>query len=105
MLIYKRRGQSLRGICEQNTKIGEVKKHGSSPERILNLVYSKTVTILELTEMVRDAIAKLTNDEINPQIKIVDISKAMKFLGIEKLIELKKSINDIVRSRLQRRKL
>jgi UDP-glucose 4-epimerase len=100
---------------------GEVEKHGSSLGRVLNLVYPEPITILELAEIVRDTIAKLTNGEIVPKIEIVDqglqplftedskykfkvdISKTMKFLGIEKLIEPRKSIEDLVRIRLQRR--
>jgi UDP-glucose 4-epimerase len=99
----------------------EVEKHGSSLGRVLNLVYPEPITILELAEIVRDTIAKLTNGEIVPKIEIVDqglqplftedskykfkvdISKTIKFLGIEKLIEPRKSIEDLVRIRLQRR--
>jgi hypothetical protein len=33
----------------------------------------------------------------------VDISKTMKFLGIEKLIEPRKSMEDLVKIRIQRR--
>ncbi len=99
---------------------GEVEKHSSSPNRVLNIIYPEPITILELAEIVRDTIAKLTNGKIVPKIEIVDqglqplftedskykfkvnISKTMKFLGIEKLIEPRKSIEDFVKSRLQR---
>ena len=97
---------------------GEVEKHGSSLGGVLNLVYPEPITILELAEIVRDTIIKLTNSKIIPKIEIVDqglpspftedskykfkvdISKTMKFLGIEKLIEPRKSIEDLVRTRL-----
>ena len=102
---------------------GEVEKHGSSLERTSNLIYPEPITILELAEIVRDTITKLTNGEIIPEIKIVDkglpplftkdskykfkvdISKTMKFLGIERLIDPKKSIEDIVRNKIQHMKL
>jgi len=98
---------------------GEVGKHGSSLTRVLNLVYPEPVTVLELAEIVRDIIVKLTNGRRVPKIEIVDqglqplftedskykfkvdIQKTMKFLGIEKLIHPKQSIEDIVKSRLQ----
>jgi UDP-glucose 4-epimerase len=100
---------------------GEVERHGSSLGRVLNLVYPEPVSILELAEIVRDTIAKLTNGKIVPKIEIVDqglqplftedskykfkvdITKTMKFLGIEKLIEPRKSIEDLVKIRIQRR--
>lgn len=99
---------------------GEVEKHSSSPNRVLNIIYPEPITILELAEIVKDTIAKLTNGKIVPKIEIVDqglqplftedskykfkvnVSKTMKFLGIEKLIEPRKSIEDFVKSRLQR---
>ena len=99
----------------------EVEKRGSSLSRVLNLVYPEPVTILELAEIIRDTIARLTNGKIVPKIEIVDqglqplftedskykfkvdISKTMKFLGIEKLIEPRKSIEDLVKIRLQHR--
>jgi UDP-glucose 4-epimerase len=99
---------------------GEVEKHSSSPNRVLNIIYPEPITILELAEIVKDTIAKLTNGKIVPKIEIVDqglqplftedskykfkvnISKTMKFLGIEKLIEPRKSIEDLAKSRLQR---
>jgi UDP-glucose 4-epimerase len=99
---------------------GEVEKHGSSLGRVLNLIYPEPITILELAEIVRDTIVRLTNGKIIPKIEIVDqglqplftedskykfkvdISKTLRFLGIEKLIEPKKSIEDLVRIRLQR---
>jgi UDP-glucose 4-epimerase len=101
---------------------GEVEKHGSSLGRVLNLTYPEPITIIELAEAVRDAIAELTNGKTVPKIEIVDqglqplftedskykfkvdISKTMKFLGVEKLIDPRKSIQDIVKSRLQRAK-
>jgi len=99
---------------------GEVGKHGSSLTRVLNLVYPEPITILELAEIVRNIIVKLTNGKRVPKIEIVDqglqplftedstyrfkvdIQKTMRFLGIEKLIHPKQSIEDIVKSRLQR---
>ena len=100
---------------------GEVEKHGSSLGRVLNLVYPEPVTILELAEIVRDTIVRLTNGKIIPKIEIVDqglqplftedskykfkvdISKTMRFLGVEELIEPRKSIEDLVRLRLRYR--
>jgi len=100
---------------------GEVEKRSSSLNRVLNIIYPEPITILELAEIVRDTIAKLTNGKIVPKIEIVDqglqplftedskykfkvdISKTMKLLGIEKLIEPRKSIEDLVMIRLRRR--
>jgi UDP-glucose 4-epimerase len=93
---------------------GEVKK-GNSLDHIMNVYYPEPITILELAEIVKDAIAKLTGGNIVPKIEIadqgieplfreddkmrfkVDISKSLKVLEINKLTHPRKAIERIIR--------
>jgi UDP-glucose 4-epimerase len=97
---------------------GEMKK-GNSLDHIINVHYHEPITILELAEIVKNAIAKLTNGNIVPRIEIVDqgieplfqennklrfradISKSLKLLGINKLTHPREAIERIIRCRLQ----
>ncbi|MHA1594059.1 MAG: NAD-dependent epimerase/dehydratase family protein [Candidatus Baldrarchaeia archaeon] len=101
---------------------GEIKKEGGSLSHIVNLYYPDPITILELAEIVRDAIVKATGGRVNPPIEIVDhglpplfdkddkyrfkvdVSRALKFLGMEKLTHPRESIERIVKARLESRK-
>jgi UDP-glucose 4-epimerase len=96
---------------------GKVKK-GNSLDHIINVYYPEPITILELAEIVRNAIAKLTNGNVVPRIEIVDqglkpffqendklkfkvdISKSFKILGMNKLTHPRETIEKIIRSRL-----
>lgn len=49
-----------------------VKSFDSSLGRVLNLTYPEPITIIELAEIVRDAIAELTNGKTVPKIELVD---------------------------------
>jgi len=85
---------------------------------IVNVYYPKSVTILELAGIVRKAIVKCTNGKVNPEIEIVDqgkpllfskedkdkikvdVTKARKLLNLKKPINPTKSIEKIVKIRL-----
>jgi UDP-glucose 4-epimerase len=97
---------------------GEVSKRGNSLAHIFNVYYPNPVTILELAEIVRDAIVKNSGGRIEPEIKVVDtgqpsafseedkklvgvdVSKALNFLGLEGLKNPRESIEEIVKSRM-----
>jgi len=101
---------------------GKVKKEENSLSHIVNVYYPEPITILELAEIVRDAIIDYTNGKIQPPIEIVDkdipplfsaedkkkikvdISRARKFLGLTKLINPRDSIKRIVRYRAEKLK-
>jgi len=96
----------------------EIEKTGNSLSYIVNVYYPEPIIILELAEFVRDAIVKYTNGKIVPPIEVVDqgkpmlftkedkyrikvdITKAKKLLGLEKLISPRESIEKIVKHRL-----
>jgi nucleoside-diphosphate-sugar epimerase len=93
---------------------GEMKK-GNSLDHILNVYYPEPITILELAEIVKNSIAKLTSGNIVPRIEIVDqgikplfqeddklifsvdVSKSFKVLGINKLTHPQEAIERIIR--------
>lgn len=97
---------------------GEVEKSGNSLTHIINVYYSSPITILELAEIVRRTVIKLTNGAIRPRIEVVDtgqkplfeeddkhrikvdIRKAREFLGLERLKSPEESIEEIVKKRL-----
>jgi len=85
---------------------------------IYNLFHPKPITILELAETVKEAISKHTKGKVLPQIEIVDkdlpilfspdekydlnvdISKTLRFFGIEGLQSPREAIFDIVGKRV-----
>jgi nucleoside-diphosphate-sugar epimerase len=85
---------------------------------IVNVYYPVPITILELAEIIRDAIEKFSNGKNNLRIELidqgkpllfkpqdkeritVDITKAKYLLGIENLIPPRESIERIVKNRL-----
>jgi nucleoside-diphosphate-sugar epimerase len=97
----------------------EINGVGNSLDHIFNVLYPEPITILELAEAVRNAIIKVSNEKIKPEIKIVDkgipmlfsksdktlieadIRKSSEGLGINRLISPKESIERIVRRKLQ----
>jgi len=93
-------------------------KEKNELSQIVNIFYQEPITILELAEIVRDAIVKHSNGRTQPSIEIVDtekesifteedkkkfivdLGKARKFLGLTELISPRESIDRIVRSRI-----
>jgi nucleoside-diphosphate-sugar epimerase len=98
----------------------DVKKDGNSLAHIFNVYYPGPVSIIELAEIVREAIVKYSKGGIQPEINVVDIgqpsmfnendkklikvdaSKALNFLGIKRLKSPKESIEEIIKSRINR---
>jgi UDP-glucose 4-epimerase len=96
---------------------GDFEKTGNSLSYIVNVYYPEPITILELAGIVRDAIVKYSSGRVNPQIEIVDqgkpllfseedkdrikvdISKAEKLLGLERLTSPRGSIEKMVKNR------
>lgn len=93
---------------------GEVRLKGNSLAHIFNVYYPEPMTILELAEIVRDAIVKYCDGRIGPEIEVVDtgqpsvfseedkklirvdVSKALNFLGLGRLKSPKESIEELV---------
>jgi UDP-glucose 4-epimerase len=97
---------------------GKVEKEGGSLRRVLNLFYPEPYTVLEIAEIVRDVIREATGGALEPRIEVVDqglpslfgpedkyrfrvdVSRTLGFLGFERLISPRESIEYIVRRRL-----
>ena len=96
----------------------DLEKSRNSLSHIVNIYYPEPITILELAEIIRDAIVKYTGGKIKPRIEIVDqgkpmlftkedkykikvdITKAKKLLGLKKLVSPRESIEKIIKHRL-----
>jgi len=96
----------------------EVKKVGSSLDRIVNIFYPEPITIIELAEIIRDVVIKVTQGRIIPKIEVidtgekplftendknmikVDITKLKTLLGIEHLKHPKETIYELVNSEI-----
>lgn len=113
----------IRDVCRAYeifaTKIlyGEIVKEGGSLSHVLNIIYPEPITILELAEIIRDSIQRLTEGRLNPEIEIVDkglpilfspedktkfkidISKAINFLGLRELNSPKKVIEELIKKK------
>lgn len=97
---------------------GEIVKNGNSVEHIVNLCYPKPVTILELATVIKDQIRRLTDNQINPKIEVVDVgnqsvfaaedrelikvdvTKAKQFLGMEIFVSPHESLEKLIRQRI-----
>jgi len=97
----------------------DVKKESNSLAHIVNIYYPKSITILELAETVQKTIIKHTQNTLIPAIEIVDtgqtylfnkndkkqikvdISKAINFLSLNRLKSHEKTIDDIVKKRIE----
>jgi nucleoside-diphosphate-sugar epimerase len=102
---------------------GEFDEEGNSLAHIFNVYYPEPVTILELAEIVRDAIVKHSDDKISPKIEVVDtgqpsmfdeedkkrirvdVSKVMSRLGLGRLKNPRSALERIVEVRMKQRKL
>lgn len=98
---------------------GRAEKGCGSLAHIVNVYHPVPVTILDLAKTVKDAIAKLTHNTIDPEIQIidtgqppsfderdnesfkVDTTKALRFLHLKTLRSPRESIEMIVKSRLK----
>jgi len=99
-----------------------VQNERNSLDHLVNLCWPRPVTILELAQMVRDAVTKHSNDKISPGIRIIEtgirspfnekeskniqvnLSKAKDFLGLPNLMSPKESIEKIVIQRVTPKK-
>ena len=94
---------------------GECIEKGNSLAHIFNVYYPEPITILELAEIVRDAIGKYSDGKIEPEIDVVDsgkpsmfseqdkklirvdVSKASNLLGIGRFKSPRESVEEIVK--------
>ena len=95
----------------------QMEKSNNSLTHIVNVYYPEPITILELAEFVKESIIECTTGKVKPKIEIidnqvpllftkedknrlkVDVNKAKKLLGLEKLKSPRESIREIVRLR------
>jgi len=96
----------------------EIEKSGNSLAHIVNVCYPEPITILELAKIVKETIIEYTSGKLRPKIEIldkgisplfmkedknrikVDITRAKKILGINKLKSPEESIREIIRKLL-----
>ena len=102
---------------------GELEKRCNSLEHIFNVYYPEPVTILELAKIVKDTITEFSKGKIEPKIEVIntgqpcrfaeedkkliklDVSKAMDFLGLRRLMSVEESIREIISMRMEKLKL
>ena len=95
-------------------------KGRDSLSHVVNVYYPKPITVLDLAEAIREAIRRLTDYKVNPEIMIVDkglrmmfsngdekrikvdVSKALRMLGFKNLRSPYESVEKIVKQRLAR---
>lgn len=115
-MLYVNIGDICRAFEAYAKKIldNEIQKSGNSLAHIVNVYYPAPITILELAEIVKESIAECTSGKVRPKIEIVDngippvfteedknrikvdLRKAKKLLGLEKLKSPRESIREIV---------
>jgi len=95
----------------------DIDKKSESSDHIINLMWPKSITILDLATIVRETIIKQSQGKIKPEINIikqkspmlyssnneiinVDCKKAKSFLKLNKLTSPQESITRIIRHRL-----
>lgn len=118
-MLYANIGDICRAFEAYAKKIldNEIEKSGNSLAHIVNVYYPEPITILELAEIVKESIIERTGGKVRPKIEIVDngipplfteedknrikvdLSKAKKLLGLEKLKSPMESIREIVKLR------
>jgi len=97
----------------------EIRKEKNSLANIINVYYPEPITILELAEIVQNAIIKHTKGSVSPKIEIVDarhpplfnendkkqirvdISKAISFLDLNELKNPKVTISNMVKKKIE----
>ena len=118
-MLYANIGDICRAFEAYTNRIlyNEIEKSSNSLAHIVNVYYPEPTTILELAEIVKESIIECTGGNVRPKIEIVDngisplfaeedknrikvdISKAKKLLGLEKLKSPRESIREIVKLR------
>ncbi|MEM2129459.1 MAG: NAD(P)-dependent oxidoreductase [Candidatus Bathyarchaeia archaeon] len=96
----------------------KIKKENNSLANIVNVYYPEPITIIELAEIVQQAIIKHTKGLVNPKIEIIDTGqhslfekedkqqikvdtrKALSFLDLNKIKSPEKTINKIIKKRI-----
>jgi UDP-glucose 4-epimerase len=121
-MLYVDIGDICRAYEAYTKKIlyNEMEKSGNSLAHIVNVYYPEPITIIELAEIVKEAVIECTGSKVKPKIKIVDngvpplfaeddknkikvnINKAEKLLGLQKLKSPRESIQEIVKQRTHR---
>jgi UDP-glucose 4-epimerase len=116
----------INDICKAYEKFAgkilgnNMKKEGNSMAHIFNIYYPEPITIIELAQISKEAITKESKGKIQPEINIVDTgqpsvfdekdkslikvdaTKALKFLEIERLKSPRESVEELVKSKLNK---
>ena len=118
-MLYVNIGDICRAFEAYAKKIldNEIEKSGNSLAHIVNVYYPEPITILELAEIVKESVIDCTGGKVRSKIEIVDkgipllfskedknrikvdLKKAKKLLGLDKLKSPKESIREIVKLR------
>jgi UDP-glucose 4-epimerase len=120
-MLYANIGDICRAFEAYAKKIldHEIEKSSNSLAHIVNVYYPEPITILEIAEIVKESVIECTSRKVMPKIEIVDngipslfteedknrikvdINKAKKLLGLEKLKSPRESIREIVKLRVK----
>jgi UDP-glucose 4-epimerase len=120
-MLYANIGDICRAFEAYAKKIldHEIEKSSNSLAHIVNVYYPEPITILELAEIIKESIIECTSGKVKPKIEIVDnhvpllftkedknrikvdVNKAKKLLGLEKLKSPRESIREIVKLRVK----
>ena len=118
-MLYANIGDICRAFEAYTNKIlyNKIEKSSNSLAHIVNVYYPEPITILELAEIVKESVIECTSRKVMPKIEIVDngipplfreedknqikvnLNKAKKLLGLEKLKSPRESIREIVKLR------
>lgn len=121
-MLYASIGDICRAFEAYAKKIlgNEIEKRGNSLADIVNVYYPEPITILELSGIVKESVMECTSGKVRPKVEIVDsglpplfteedknrikvdVNKAKKLLGLEKLKSPKESIREILKLRTHR---
>jgi len=118
-MLYTDIGDICRAYEAYSRKIlDEQEPKESKASHVVNLYWPEPTTILDLATLVKDAVMKLSDGRIRPEISItqtefpamftpedkelisIDVRKARSFLGLEQLTSPRESIERIVEARL-----
>jgi UDP-glucose 4-epimerase len=118
-MLYVNIGDICRAFEAYTKKVlgNEIEKRGNSLADIVNVYYPEPITILELAWIVKESVMECTGGKVRPKVEIVDsdvpplfteedknrikvdVSKAKKLLGLDKLVSPRESIREIVKLR------
>ena len=97
---------------------GKIRKEEAGLSPMINVYWPEPITVLELAETVRDAVVKYSHGKIRPEVEIldkgqpvlfepqnkdqmkVDVSKVKSLLGLKRLTDSRRTIEELVKERI-----